>query len=113
MARKKLRFMQENNAPPASKEVSGMLSFLLSGAKTIGKSLLAAGGDAGEATDAVGVAHKIGVGYINVHGTGFAALPAASAAGRILADAEKSQYAPQPLPCSPGTEIVAERAVDE
>ncbi len=113
MARKKHRSTQENNAPTAPAAASGRLSVLLSGTGSIGKSIFSAGGDAGEAADAVGMAHKIGVGYINVHGAGLAALPAAPAAGCILADAEKSQHTPQPLSCAPGAEIVAEGAVDE
>lgn len=94
-------------------DTSGMIRFLLSGEKTIGKSFFAAGGDAGQAADAVGVAYKIRVRYVYIHGAGLGALPAASAAGGVLANAEESQYTPQPLSGTPGAEIIAERTVDK
>lgn len=79
----------------------------------IGEGTLAAGCDAGHTADAVGVAHELRVGYIDIHGAGAGALPAVAAFVLIAPDAEDTQHAPQPLTGSTRAEVVAEWAFDE
>ena len=66
-----------------------------------------------EAADAVRVAHEIGVGNIDVHGTGAGALAALFALLSAAANAEDAQYAEEAHAGAAGAEIVAEGTVDE
>ena len=68
---------------------------------------------AAHATDAVGMAHKLSIRNVDVHGTSLVAKLAVAAASGIAANTEDTQYTPQTGFCAAGAEVVAERAVEE
>ena len=86
---------------------------LLAGHEAVFQEAFGAGCDAAEAADAVRVAYKIGVGYIDIHGAGAGAVAALFALLGIAADAEDAQHAEEPHAGAGCAEIVAEGAIDE
>lgn len=82
-------------------------------AVSIAECCFAASSDTGKTTDAVGVAHKIGARYIDVHRAGACALSALATACCIFAYTEDAHNTPQPLACASCAEVVAEGPVDE
>ena len=59
------------------------------------------------------MAHKIGVGHINIHGAGFAAQLAVDATARIATNANDTNHAPQAAPGSACANVIAKRTIKE
>lgn len=85
----------------------------LTGHESVFQIAFRAGGNAVQAADAVRVAHKIGVGHVDVHGADSGALAALSALLCVALDAEDAQHTEQALAGASGAEVIAERAVDK
>ena len=86
---------------------------LLAGHEAVFQKAFRAGGDAAEAADAVRVAYKISVGYIDVHGAGPGAVTALSALLGIAADSEDAQHTEESHAGAACAEIIAEGTIDE
>ena len=59
------------------------------------------------------MAHKLGVGHVNIHRAGFGAKATVAAAARVAANTEHTHHAQHTALGTTYTEIIAERTIEE